>query len=183
MVPWCCLGRSVMVVFPRLVADGGRSAPKSRKTLAEAFGLHDGDRTRGHGGAAGVPNCLSSDCSRCCLTRMPRSGGRTRACVRPLRLITLLTYLHIARRFAWWRLMSWIGVILATASFYLPRRPSGDRPQPCWSVSVAVLPLCLVPAARALFRARSRGAREASSRSTSRPRSRSHTGGPLLQPR
>ena len=146
-------GALVMVVFPRLVADGG-VGPKSRKTLAEAFGLMTVIGLGATAVLAGVPKLVVRLLFGAAYAHAAEAVGVLALASALFGLITLLTYLHIARR-SLVALMSWIGVILATVLISIFHGDIKAIALSMLVVSVAVLPLCLVPAARALFRARS----------------------------
>jgi len=175
-------GALVMVVFPRLVADGG-VGPKSRKTLAEAFGLMTVIGLGATAVLAGVPKLVVRLLFGAAYAHAAEAVGVLALASALFGLITLLTYLHIARR-SLVALMSWIGVILATVLISIFHGDIKAIALTMLVVSVAVLPLCPRARGKSAVSCQVRGGR-AKHRADRppRPRSRSHTGGPLLQPR
>jgi glycosyltransferase involved in cell wall biosynthesis len=146
-------GALVMVVFPRLVADEG-VGPQSRKTLAEAFGLMTVIGLGATAVLAGVPKLVVRLLFGAAYAHAAEAVGVLALASALFGLIGLLTYLHIARR-SLVALMSWAGVILATVLIAIFHGGIEAIALSMLVVSVVVLPLSLVPAARALLRSTS----------------------------
>jgi O-antigen/teichoic acid export membrane protein len=146
-------GALVMVVFPRLVADGG-VGPQSRKALAEAFWLMTVIGLGATVVLAGVPRLVVRLLFGAAYAHAAEAVGVLALASALFGLITLLTYFHIARR-SLVALMSWAGVILATVLIAIFHGGIEAIALSMLVVSVVVLPLSLVPAARALLRAMS----------------------------
>ncbi len=146
-------GALVMVVFPRLVADGG-VGPQSRKTLAEALGFVTVIGLGATAVLAGVPREVVQLLFGSAYAHAARAVGVLALASALFGLITLLTYFHIARR-SLMALMSWTGVIMATVLIAVFHGGIESIALSMLVASVAVLPLSLIPAARALLRATS----------------------------